>query len=215
MNTLLWEVLKDVTRWGQTQKPARTDEVCCINGTGSQGCWEGTKCSPYFIYKWFIDWQSDWLDVWACRCVVRWSGSRVKCHNTSSGHPDVEVYRYPWCKWLHAAFLVWGSWGRPSNSRRILGLKVTWCCRCQCCDIRATGRQRGKCWSGSVTGEMTATMLTQHLRQCPLKSCDKGVTQEFCKVGDDRLSQRKAKQKHLKINSTVASFAVSRLRSND
>lgn len=32
MNTQLWEVLTDVTLWGQTQKSARTDEVCCTNG---------------------------------------------------------------------------------------------------------------------------------------------------------------------------------------
>lgn len=65
MNTLLWEVLKDVTRWGQTQKPARTDEVYHIDGTGSQGCWEGTKClfSPDFIYEWFIDWLTGGLQM--------------------------------------------------------------------------------------------------------------------------------------------------------
>lgn len=41
MNTLLWEVLKDVTHWGQTQKPARTDEVCCINGKGARVAEQG------------------------------------------------------------------------------------------------------------------------------------------------------------------------------
>lgn len=71
MNTLLWEFLKDVTHWGQTQKPARTDEVYCINGIRSQGCWAGTKClfSPDFIYEWFIDWLDDWLANWLTRDV--------------------------------------------------------------------------------------------------------------------------------------------------
>lgn len=156
MNTLLWEVLKDLTHWGQTQKPARTDEVCWINGIGSQGCWAGTKClfSPDFIYEWFIDWLTDWglepANVWSGDAGDQDQGSNVTvCHSAIlTFGTSVSIFLMSLIKRF---LLVWVSRGSPGNSRLILGLNVMGCCICQCGDICAEP------WEGSAVSAIVAT----------------------------------------------------------
>lgn len=68
MNTLLWEVLTDVTNWGQTQKSARTDEVRCINGARAAEQGLNTRRSE-FNWQSFIDWLTGGSSLHMCQVM--------------------------------------------------------------------------------------------------------------------------------------------------
>lgn len=188
MNTLLWEVLKDVTRWGQTQKPARTDEGCCCIGTERQGCRGGLNArSPLTSSMSDLLTQSPW--VLGCRCLVRWcrwSGRGVKCDTVSFSRPVVADYQYSCRHWLNAAH--WCKWAERALATK--GPILVSVSRATVF-VNAVSRQYSKCWSGNVTERMTATMLTQHFTHC-LKTVTI-VHQNVCRMWENWLSLRKPK----------------------
>lgn len=210
MNTLLWEVLKDVTHRGQTQKPARTDEVCRINGTGSRGCWEGSKCYCSPLTSSMSDLLTDLtggLGLQMCGQVMQvitiggqmlqyviQPSSRLGTINNPI-EIDWMLPPLPWQQQTH----YW------SRCHVLLYLSVLWRLR------GAVWRQCSKCRFADVTRKMSAVTLTQHFTQCPSKNCHNGATKNVCKVSENWLLLRKPPNSRNKIDSI--SFTVSRLYS--
>lgn len=136
MNTLLWEVLKDVTHWGQTQKPARTDEVSSINGAEKV---LNFRSSPDFICEWFVDWMTVALSL---QLVRRCRRSGVKWYTISFSFPDaigpinipdIIDYMLPASVSVLSGLLqkLKYSWSRSHALCRATGVLTMWQERCR------------------------------------------------------------------------------------